>query len=144
MTVQVESTRLAANQIAALRGRVKIKLERFLDDLASRGCGALRYRLTGDVVERLCVAHIYERWRVVVAFRTQHNAAILLVGEHADDDPGIDVYTKLYELAGITVPPAERRTKPPCCDDAGVPPQLKTEEIDALFQQARNLVPRRR
>lgn len=43
---------------------------------------------------------------VVVGFQAANQAWILLVGPHDDRDPGIDVYTALYELAGAETAPA--------------------------------------
>jgi hypothetical protein len=35
----------------------------------------------------------------------------------------MDVYSQLYELAGLTEPPTAERTKPPCCGkEDGKPP----------------------
>ncbi|WP_125727466.1 hypothetical protein [Kibdelosporangium aridum] len=144
MTVQVETTRLAAQQIASLRGRVKSKFNEFLNHLTVNGCAALAYRLTGDTVERLCVRHFHGAWRVVVAFRDSDTAVILLVAPHDRNDPGIDVYTMLYDLAGVTTPPATGRSKPPCCGGDALPPIWEEPELGDLVQRARELVTRRR
>jgi hypothetical protein len=37
------------------------------------------------------------------------------VGQLHKRDPFTDVYSQLYELAGLAEPPAAERTKPPCC-----------------------------
>jgi hypothetical protein len=144
VTVQVESTRLAERQISALRGRVKNKFENCLDQLVRDGCRVLDYRLTGDIIERLCVKHFHSSWRVVVAFRTPHDAVIMLVGQHDRDDPGMDVYTMLYELAGLTVVSAQKRSKPPCCGDEMLPPLWEDNELNDLVQRAQHLARRRR
>ena len=38
---------------------------------------------------------------MVVAFSAPNAATILLVGPHDDRDPFMDVYSQLYELAGL-------------------------------------------
>jgi hypothetical protein len=72
---------------------------------------------------------------VIVAFADHATAWVLLIGPHVDQDPGIDIYTELYRLVGFTHPPAEKRTKPPCCDDGGVPPAL-ADLADDLVDRA--------
>ena len=64
----------------------------------------------------------------------------LLVGPHRDDDPQIDVYTELYDLAGLARPPIGRRTKPPCCAlDDKKPPIVAADVVDDLVRRARAL-----
>ncbi len=72
---------------------------------------------------------------MVVAFECPKRAWILLIGPHDDNDPGMDVYTELYALAGITTPPTARRTKPPCCHADGVAPFL-ADEVRELADRA--------
>jgi hypothetical protein len=139
-TVEVRETALASAQAAALRGAAASAYERFLDDLAHRGCAALAYRLSGPVpLERLCVKHLRGSDRVVVAFEGQETAWVLLVGAHRDSDPGRDFYEELYRLAGLRPPSDQRRTKPPCCDASELSPVLDDEAIDELVRRAREL-----
>ena len=79
--------------------------------------------------------------RVVVAFSAHNLATILLVGPHDDQDPFMDVYSRLYELAGLTDPPTAERTKPPCCGkEDGKPPvfalamQHHRHNVDVTFK----------
>jgi len=77
---------------------------------------------------------------VVVAFSAHNDAVILLVGPHDDQDPFIDVYSQLYELAGLAEPPAAGRTKPPCCGaEDGKPPIPDGELLTDLADRARQL-----
>jgi hypothetical protein len=77
---------------------------------------------------------------VVVAFSAHNVATILLVGPHDDQDPFMDVYSQLYELAGLTEPPAAERTKPPCCEEEdGKPPVADSELLADLVGRARQL-----
>jgi len=52
----------------------------------------------------------------------------------------MDVYSQLYELAGLAGPPAARRTKPPCCGaEDGNPPIPDSELLADLVDRARQL-----
>jgi hypothetical protein len=106
-----------------------------LDDLAARGCKALGYRLSGPApVDHLCVKHLRDSLRVVVAFEGQQRAWILLVGRHDDQDPVLNVYAELYRLLGVEPPDSAGRDKPPCCEEStDLPPVLGaavTELVD--------------
>jgi hypothetical protein len=82
--------------------------------------------------------------RVVVAFKDASEALILLIGPHVRDDPGMDIYTLLYELMGISPPNGQGRAKPPCCDaDTGLPVELETL-LEELVERARRLAGARR
>ncbi len=131
-----------AGRPAGLRGPARRRYEAFLDDLATQGCAAMGYRLTGpDPLPRLCVQHLRAQDRVVVAFPAVDQAWILLVGPHHDDDPGRNVYDLLYQLAGVAPPEQARRTKPPCCDEqTSTPPPIAANELDTLVDSARRLV----
>jgi hypothetical protein len=101
----------------------------------------LSYRLSGDeLLSKICVAHLAGALRVVVAFSSHNVATILLVGPHDDQDPFMDVYSQLYELAGLTEPPIAERTKPPCCGgEDGKPPVPDSELLTDLVGRARQL-----
>jgi len=138
VSVEVIATRRAQQQIAALDRAHTRAFGAFLDDLARNGCAALAYRLTGDVpLSRLCVKHLRAALRVVVAFESPRRACVLLVGAHDAADPGLDVYTELYELLGAAPPEGASRTKPPCCDDDGEPPGLGDDLADLIVSAAR-------
>ncbi|GAA2330078.1 hypothetical protein GCM10009854_01070 [Saccharopolyspora halophila] len=141
--VEVDITPLAERQRKGLRSKHATAFARWLDELKHQGCRALGYRLTGQVVEHLCVRHLSGALRVVVGFHAADHATIVLIGPHDDTDPGLDVYTRLYALAGLQAPPAEQRTKPPCCDDAGLPP-TRDDVVDQLVDRASDLVRQRR
>lgn len=136
----VTVTPLAKQQIAGLRRTDRSSYDQFLQELRSQGCKALGYRLTGDVVEHLCVKHLVRSLRVVVAFTAEDEATVVLVGPHQDDDPHIDVYTLLYALAGLERPPQGERKKPACCGaEDGLPPFADQDLADDLANQARAL-----
>jgi hypothetical protein len=86
------------------------------------------------------VAHLSGPLRVVVAFSGHNAATILLAGPHDAQDPFMDVYSQLYELAGLTEPPAAERTKPPCRgEEDGKPPIPDGELLADLAGRARQL-----
>lgn len=104
VTVEVIETPLASRQAARLRGAARRAYDAFLDDLASQGCAALGYRVTGpEPLPRLCVKHLRGADRVVVAFAGDDSAWILIVGSYVND-PGRNVYNLLYDLTGARPP----------------------------------------
>jgi hypothetical protein len=121
---EVLATPRADQQIAALDRTHARAFDDFLDDLAAQGCQALGYRLSGPTpVDHMCVKHLRGSLRVVVAFEAASRAWILLVGQHDDSDPVLDVYAELYRLLGVEPPDGAGRGKPPCCaEDTGLPP----------------------
>jgi hypothetical protein len=132
---EVIATPRADQQIAGLDRTHAGAFGEFLDDLAARGCRALGYRLSGPApVDHLCVKHLRDSLRVVVAFEGQQRAWILLVGRHDDQDPVLNVYAELYRLLGVEPPDSAGRDKPPCCDEnTDLPPVLGaavTELVD--------------
>jgi hypothetical protein len=132
---EVLATPRADQQIAGLDRTHARAFGEFLDDLAARGCQALGYRLSGPApVDHLCVKHLRDTLRVVVAFEGQQRAWIVLVGRHDDQDPVLNVYAELYRLLGAEPPDSAGRDKPPCCDEnTDLPPVLGaavTELVD--------------
>jgi hypothetical protein len=134
-------TERAAQQVDQLRNKERRSYDQFLLALRAQGCASLNYRLSGDdLLSRICVAHLAGALRVVAAFSAHDVAAILLVSPHDDQDPFVDVYSQLYELAGLAQPPAAERTKPPCCgEDDGRPPIPDDELLADLVSRARQL-----
>lgn len=97
-----------------LRGQLNAILQR----LAQEGCRAADYALSGPPPwPQLCAAH-FDGWRVVVAFPSEEEVAILQIAPH---DPSSDPYREIAEDLGIAVS-TEPRTKPSCCDPDGEPP----------------------
>lgn len=136
-------TALADRGAAALRGPARTAFERWLDDLAERGCRALGYRLAGDPpLAELCCKHLRGRDRAIVVF-TGEEAWVLLVGPHNRQDQIADAYTVLYALVGHEAEALAKRTKPPCCGDDGQAPSLEAAEVDRLVVAAKELVRRR-
>ncbi|WP_186315518.1 type II toxin-antitoxin system RelE family toxin [Catellatospora sichuanensis] len=134
MPVALEWTPRAEQQFESLRNRQQQQVAQFLRHLEAEGCAALGYRLTGGVpLDHLCVKHVGDL-RIVVAFRSGRQACVVLIGRHDEADPGGDVYAALYELAGVK-PPTDPRTKPSCCDDSGLPPEIGAA-VDELTDRA--------
>lgn len=142
---EVRQTLLAGNRVAGLRGPNRKAYEAFLDELARTGCQALGYRLTGPVVEHLCVKHVRGALRAVVAFTQDDVAWVLLVGVHVNDTAN-NVYDELYEMVGHRPEPSQKRTKPPCCDPVKVRPahQFNEDEISELVERVRRFAKRAR
>ena len=135
MPTEVIATPRADQQIAGLDRTHARAFGEFPDDLAARGCQTLGYRLSGSApVDHLCVKHLRDSLRVVVAFEGQQRAWILLVGRHDDQDPVLNVHAELYRLLGVEPPDSAGRDKPPCCDEStDLPPVLGaavTELVD--------------
>ncbi len=66
--------------------------------------------------------------------------AVLLVLDHEVSLPAdrrADVYTALYQLAGVE-PPEMWRTKPSCCDEDDQPPAVDGAVLDDLVRRARS------
>jgi hypothetical protein len=131
----------ARRVIAGLRGAARDSLKQALLALESSGCDAAGYRLTGPVLGRLCMVHLYGSWRLLLAFAEPDVAVVIDIGEHLGSDRHRDIYARLYEAIG-TAPGQEARTKPPCCDDTGLPP-VTAELVDDLIDAYRALIERR-
>jgi hypothetical protein len=143
MPISILITPRAERQVEALSRRQRNQLAAFLHHLKTQGRGPLSYRMTGDLpLARLCVRHLGDRMRVVVAFESIHRAWVLLVGDHDGTDPGADIYAELYRPAGVDVP-ARRRSKPPCCDGEGRPSAPDTL-VESLVDRAVRLRKTRR
>ncbi len=142
---EVRQTPLATSRVAGLRGPNLRAYTAFLDALAHEGCAAMGYRLTGAIVERLCVKHVRGRLRAVVAFSRDDVAWVLLVGEHLSDTES-NVYDELYRLVGHRPEPGEKRTKPPCCDSAESTPNdaFEQDEVMELVARVRRVAQRSR
>lgn len=138
MTVEVRATPLANKLIEALPRRSRRAYDDFEADLARRGCAALAYRLTGHELDHLCVVHLVGLLRVIVAFETTEIAYVLLVGDHDERYPALDVYQRLYELVGHPPSGQEARTKPPCCGEKESPP-FAPELLDTLLARMRRI-----
>lgn len=86
--------------------------------LADEGCRAADYALSGPPPwPHLCAAH-FDIWRVIVAFPTDDEVAIVKIARH---DPASDPYREIAEDLGIPLS-TEPRKKPPCCEPDGTPP----------------------
>jgi hypothetical protein len=137
---EVIATPRADQQIAGLDRTHARAFGEFLDDLAVRGCKALGYRLSGPTpVDHICVKHLRDSLRVVVAFEGQQRAWILLVGRHDDQDPVLNVYAQLYQLLGVEPPDSAGRDKPPCCDQSTDLPPVLGAAVTELVDRAANV-----
>jgi hypothetical protein len=120
---------------------VKVAFASTATALERTGCEAAGYRLAGDSINKLCVVHLWGRWRLLLAFPELDVAVMVDIGEHLDHDPRRDVYTRLYEALGVDAP-TEPRAKPSCCDEDG--PPVDAAQLDAFGSAYRALSRRRR
>jgi hypothetical protein len=137
VAVEVRATPLANKIIEELPRRSRRAYDQFEADLAARGCAALAYRLSGGLVDHLCVVHLIGTLRVIVAFESTEVAYVVLVGNHDDSRPPLDVYQQLYVLAGHEPPDQARRDKPPCCDTETGKPPMDSGSLDELLARMR-------
>lgn len=136
MPFAVRVTPIGGRQIVGLRGLRRKAYEEFEKLLSQHGCVALDYRLTGgEPLSSLCVKHLRGADWAVVAFAGDE-AWVLLVGPHAAGDSASDVYTALYDMAGVARS-TQPRTKPLCCDEMSKPPALGEAIIDDFVSRAR-------
>jgi len=137
VTVEVRATPLANKIIEELPRRSRRAYDHFEADLAARGCAALAYRLSGGLLDHLCVAHLIGTMRVIVAFESAEVAYVVLVGNHDDSRPPLDVYQQLYAQAGQEPPDQAGRAKPPCCDTETGEPPVDSGLLDELLSRMR-------
>lgn len=97
---------------------LRAALTRIVERLADEGCRAADYALSGPPPWPHLRAVHFDGWRVVVAFPTEDEVAIVKIARH---NPAGDPYREIAEDLGITVSTGPR-TKPPCCDPDGDPP----------------------
>jgi hypothetical protein len=95
VAVEVRATPLANKIIDQLPHRSRRAYDQFEGDLAARGCAALTYRLSGDLLDHLCVVHLIGAMRVIVAFESAEVAYVILAGDHDESQPPLDVYRQL-------------------------------------------------
>ncbi|MGX7825355.1 hypothetical protein ACTG9Q_09695 [Actinokineospora sp. 24-640] len=121
--MKVQITHPAASARDRLHRRERKQYDAWLTELKCQGCRVAGYRMTGDLVDRLCVRHLSDNIRAITAFEAPEHAVIIAIGPHDTTNPDLDVYTQIYHLLGIT-PPSGERTKPACCDNhSGLPPE---------------------
>jgi mRNA-degrading endonuclease RelE of RelBE toxin-antitoxin system len=142
VSFSVSITPTGQRSFDALRGKARKSFDAAVRRLAAEGCKAGDYRLTGEGVDRICAVHLYGRHRLLVCFPDDQKVVVLLVGEHMSDDPEVDVYKSLCRLLDLSEPTA-KRTKPPCCDEAGQAP-VDAGVLDRFSAGAKALVRRRR
>lgn len=85
------------------------------------------------------MVHLVGLLRVIVAFETAEIAYVLLVGDHDERYPTLDVYRQLYELVEHSPSDQEARRKPPCCDVKTERPPIAPELLDQLLAHMRRI-----
>ncbi len=137
MSYRVSITPTGQRSVDALRGKARKSFDAAVQRLSSEGCVAGDYRLSGESVDHICSIQLYGRHRTLVCFPDDESVVVLLVGEHLDGDPELDVYRGLYRLLELPEP-STKRTKPPCCDKTGEPP-VDPDLLDRFRDKAREL-----
>ena len=117
LTVATVPTKLARQQIEALRGKAKASFLLAVENIRRRGCAAAGVRLAGEALSGICRLDLYGAWRLLTVFEAPDRCILLLVAEHTRS---ANPYRLLYAALGIDEP-EEPRTKPPCCDAEGQP-----------------------
>ena len=79
MTFRISLTPTAHRRVKALRGKAASAYEVALASIAAEGCAAADYRLSGDVVDRICSVHLCGRFRALVSFPDDERVVILLL-----------------------------------------------------------------
>lgn len=140
---EVWTTAIAEAQLRGLRGETRKNAKKAMDRLEQRGCEAADYHLEGDEVERFCVIDLGRDWRMVVAFPEDDEVTVVLVGQHIERHPEIDVYRRLYESLDIKVPTiSQRKGHPPCCPTGKAP--VDRDLVDQFIARQRELSRRKR
>ena len=62
LTVSTIPTKLAREQIAALRGKAKASFLLAVEDIRHRGCAAAGVRLAGEALSGICRLDLYGAW----------------------------------------------------------------------------------
>ena len=101
---------------------------------------AASYALSGPKsLSNLCVLHLRNGWRIVVAFPSLHEVAIVMIDRHHSSN---DPYVKLAKQLRIELYEGTKN-KPPCCDAAALPP-LDSDVVAALGEEQDRLIRNRR
>ena len=98
MTVATIPTKLAAKQIAALRGKPCASFLLAVDDIRRRGCAAPGVRLAGTGLSAICRLDLYGGWRLLTVFETRDRCILLLVAEHTR---AVSPYQFIYDALNI-------------------------------------------
>ena len=144
MPTEVVATPRAEQQMAALDRVHARAFGDLLDDLAAQGCKALSYRLSDSMsVDHMCVKHLRDTFRVVVAFEAPHWAWILLIGRHDDQDPVLNVYAELNCLLGVEPQDGADRaslyaaTRTPICRLSSAPRSMSSLSVRRRVRRSR-------
>src|SRR6266496_6538737 len=134
LTVSTVPTKLAREQIKALRGKARASFVIAVEDIRRRGCAAAGVRLAGEALSGMCRLDLHGAWRLLTVFEAPDRCVLLLVAEHTRS---ANPYRLLYAALGIDEP-EEPRTKPSCCDTEGQPP-IDPELVERFERGLRDL-----
>lgn len=77
MSFRVSITPTGQRSVRALRGKARKSFDAAVERLASEGCKAGDYRLSGEGIERICSVQLYGRHRVLVCFPDDESIVVL-------------------------------------------------------------------
>jgi hypothetical protein len=118
----VSVARRCETRVKALRGEVKKRFDRVVDELRQRGCeaGGTRMRAETGADHRVCERRFYRDWRIHLVFGDEHDIVISWVGRHTEDE---DVHADGAEaIPGLSGVGRRRDRQPACCEDLDEPP----------------------
>jgi hypothetical protein len=134
---EVRLSGTADRQLRALRGDRRKAALGVLNELEHLGCEAAGYRLAGEVLDHICCRHLRGEDRMLIMWTDEDATVVVSIARH--DRGAADIYETVLDALELEVPEDER-TKPPCCDDEGLPPvdeELADRVANALRDAAR-------
>jgi hypothetical protein len=109
---------------------LRAKLTEILEHLASEGCHAADYALSGPPPwPHLCAVH-FDGWRVVIAFPSEDEVTIVKIARH---DPSSDPYREIAEDLVSPCPPSRGRSRRAANPTANHPSIRSSSNVQAAF-----------
>lgn len=139
---KVSVARRCEPRVKALRGEVKKRFDRVIDELRQHGCeaGGTRMRAETGADHRVCERRFYRDWRMHLVFGDEDDIIVSWVGRHTEDE---DVHAEGSEaIPGLSGIGRSRDRQPACCDDLDNPPA--DPDLVRLVNQIRSARRRRR
>ena len=107
LTVTTVPTKLAREQIKALRGKARASFILVVEDIRRRGCAAAGVRLSGEALSGICRLDLYGAWRLLTAF--ENSAPPVpgpggVRGEHPERRVQVDPLVRVQHVAEFGLP----------------------------------------
>jgi hypothetical protein len=129
-------------RVKALRGEVRKRFDRVVEELRHQGCeaGGIRMRADTGADHRVCERRFYRDWRMHLVFGDDDDIVISWVGRHREDE---DVHAEgARDIPGLSGIGRARDAQPQCCDDLDNPPAAP--DLVGLVNQIRPRCQQRR